>query len=380
MSALDAEMLWADAMPAARKRAVGLFADQMSQCKFSLSELANMKRIEQALFVAPGLPVNAPDFLKALASADAGKLDDETRAPIKAVDLATLARMKFRPREPLLSPWLRSQDLAMVFAGRGVGKTHFSLAVAYAVSTGGTFLNWKCERPAKTVYLDGELPGAVLQERLLMHLPDQEPAPGYLRIFTPDLLALDDSLPDLATIRGQELINSMIESDTSLVILDNLSAWARGSRAENDAESWLPIADWVLSLRRRGIAVFLVHHGGKNGEQRGTSKREDLLDAVIKLSRPKDYDPRQGARFDMTFSKARHLHGDAAESLQIQLDTTPEGRAKWSWETREGNTYQQVVELAREGLKQAEIARELEISRSQACRHYNRAKSEGLVK
>lgn len=299
--------------------------------------------------------------------------------PIKAIDLLELAKMRFSPRMPLLSPWLRSQDLAMVFAGRGVGKTHFSLGVAYAVATGGNFLNWQCEHPAKVVYLDGELPGTVMQQRLLMHLPDKEPAPGYLKIFTPDLLGMDQLLPDLATHAGQEAINSMIEPDTALVVVDNLSVWARGSRAENDAESWLPIADWVLSLRRRGKAVLLVHHGGKNGEQRGTSKREDLLDAVIKLSRPRDYDAKQGARFDMAFTKARHLHGEDAESLQIQLDATPEGRAKWTWQTLEGSTFQQVIELAKEGLSQADIARELEISRSQACRHYNRAKTEGIL-
>jgi putative DNA primase/helicase len=43
---------------------------------------------------------------------------------------------------------------------------------------------------------------------------------------------------------------------------------------ENEAESWSPVADWVLHLRRRGIAVILIHHGGKNGQQRGTSKRK----------------------------------------------------------------------------------------------------------
>lgn len=299
--------------------------------------------------------------------------------PITALDLHDLAKMKFKPRAPLLEPWLHSQDLCMVYAGRGIGKTHFALSAAYAVATGGKFLNWQATQPRKVLYLDGELPGTVMQNRLLMHLPIQEPAPGFLRVFTPDLMGMDDLMPDLATTDGQEAINTMIEPDTALVIVDNLSAWARGSKAENDAESWLPIASWVLALRRRGMAVLMVHHAGKGGDQRGTSKREDLLDVVIKLSRPKDYTPEQGARFELTFTKARNLHGAETEGLELTLQTDANGVANWQWQTLEGSTYQRVVELAKEGLSQADIARELDINRSTVSRHHRKAVASGDI-
>lgn len=58
------------------------------------------------------------------------------------------------------------------------------------------------------LYLDGELPG---EKRLLMHCPDVEPAPGYLRIFTPDLLPDGMGLPDLSTLDGQDAIDGLIE-------------------------------------------------------------------------------------------------------------------------------------------------------------------------
>lgn len=299
--------------------------------------------------------------------------------PIQAVDLHDLAKMEFKPRDSLLEPWLHSQDLCMVFAARGVGKTHFALAVSYAVATGGKFLSWKANLPRKVLYLDGELPGNVMQTRLLTHLPAVEPLPRYFRVFTPDLLGMEDLMPDLATPQGQAIINGMIEHDTALVVVDNLSAWARGTRAENDAESWLPIASWVLALRRRGIAVLLVHHAGKGGDQRGTSKREDLLDVVIRLSRPIDYDAKQGARFEMTFTKARNLHGNLAEELEVTLSEGDDGSAAWIYNTLEGSTYQRVINLANDGLSQTEIASELDVNRSTVNRHYRKAIDEGKV-
>jgi len=62
-----------------------------------------------------------------------------------------------------------------------------------------------------------------------------------------------------------------------LLILDNLSSLTAVVR-DNDAESWGPIQEWLPKLRRRGVSVLVVHHAGKGGQQRGTSRREDVLD------------------------------------------------------------------------------------------------------
>lgn len=294
--------------------------------------------------------------------------------PLQALDAHELALMQFKVREVILDPWLHSQDLCMIFSARGIGKTHFGLTIAYAISTAGKFGKWSASTPRRVLYLDGELPGSVMQKRLLMHCPDVEPEPGYLRIFTPDLLPEGRALPDLATCEGQAAIDDMID-DAEVVFVDNLSAWARAGR-ENEAESWLPVADWILSLRRRGLAVVLVHHAGKGGQQRGTSKREDLLDVVIGLSRPMDYDPSQGAVFVADFTKARNLTGADAESLEFKLGGDDD-RAVWTWRTVESSTYDRVVALTKEGLKPAEICTELEINKSTVSRHLRKARGLG---
>jgi hypothetical protein len=83
--------------------------------------------------------------------------------------------------------------------------------------------------------------------------------------------------------------------------------------------------EWILRLRKRGLAVLLVHHSGKSGEQRGTSRREDVLDTVIGLRRPEDYEPQQGARFEVHVEKSRAHFGDAGRPFEANLVSMANG-------------------------------------------------------
>ena len=54
---------------------------------------------------------------------------------------------------------------------------------------------------------------------------------------------------------------------------------------ENEADSWGPVQAWCLRQRAAGKSVLLIHHAGKGGGQRGTSRKEDVLDTVMSLKR-----------------------------------------------------------------------------------------------
>ena len=84
---------------------------------------------------------------------------------LKALTGAQLLTTNFPPREMLLSPWLPRKGLAMLYAERGLGKTWIALNVAHAVAGGGEILGWKAPAPRRVVYLDGEMPASLLQER-----------------------------------------------------------------------------------------------------------------------------------------------------------------------------------------------------------------------
>ncbi len=160
-------------------------------------------------------------------------------------------------------------------------------------------------------------------------------------------------------------------------MVDSLSTLCR-SGVENESESWLPVQEWALRLRRNGVSVLFVHHAGKSGKQRGTSRREDVLDTVICLKRPRDYTSSDGARFEVEYEKARGLSGDEAAPFEAKLEIH-DGAALWTTKDIEDRTMEQVAELKRLGLSDRDIAIELGISKSTANRHVNKARALGML-
>jgi hypothetical protein len=299
---------------------------------------------------------------------------------LKVVGLHDFIAMELPPRDTMMAPWLMTQSLNMIYGWRGVGKTYVSLNVCYAVACGGSFLNWKAEKPRRVLLVDGEMPAPALQERLagIIVSTGIEPEQGFLSIVTPDLQS--GAMPDLSTREGQQTISDVAERvKAELIVLDNLSCLLRGEGRENDAESWVSVSEWALFQRQAGRSILFIHHAGKGGQQRGTSKREDLLDTVIALRRPPDYDPADGARFEIHYEKARHLFGTEVDPIEAKLTVDEGGQSTWAWGSVSGSTYDRVISLANEGFTQTKIAEKLGIDKSNVSRTWHKAKSEGLL-
>lgn len=289
---------------------------------------------------------------------------------IRVVDYSELRALELPPREPILGAWLLRQTLAMVYGWRGIGKSHFSLGAAYAASTGTSFLKWSAPHPVNVLFVDGELPASTLQERTraIESSVGVTPAPGKLNFITPDLLPR--ASPDLGSIDDQLALDELIDArKIDLIILDNLSALVRSGAAENDAESWVGVSSWALAHRAQGRSVLFVHHAGKGGAQRGTSRREDLLDAVICLKKPPDYTPDEGARFEVHFEKARHLFGDEVEPFEAGIQAGVDGRQQWTIKSLENSIDDRIIELyGLDGMTMTDMARELDRNKSTISR------------
>ena len=167
------------------------------------------------------------------------------------------------PREMLLSPIIPSQSLSMLYAKRGIGKTFLGLGIAHAIASGTKFLRWEAPIPRGVLYVDGELPGRLLQERY--RLVSGDAPSSNLRFISPDFQ--DGTIPDLASREGQALIEAHLDG-VSLVILDNLSCLVRSVK-ENEGEGWLPIQGWALELRRKGISELFLPPRGETGHATG---------------------------------------------------------------------------------------------------------------
>jgi RecA-family ATPase len=186
-------------------------------------------------------------------------------------------KLDLPPRGMVLDPVLPTQGLAMMHSGRGIGKTHLGLSIGYVVGSGGCLLGWSAPVPRRVIYLDGEMPAPAIQRQLAAIVAGFErelPDPSYLRLLSADIT--EGGLPDLGAEEGQCEIDAAI-GDAEVIIVDNISTLVRSGR-ENEAEGWLPVQDWALAHRRAGRSVLFIHHDGKGGSQRGTSRREDVLD------------------------------------------------------------------------------------------------------
>lgn len=316
-----------------------------------------------------------PDTFRAGSSGDV--IVDLPGSPTPtAISIGDLLATEFPPREHILEPIIPTQGLVMAYGPRGTGKTHFSLGVAYAVASGSAFLGWSAPKPRGVLFLDGEMPATVIQERLasIVSANDKQPDAPLL-IVNPDLQEL--GTPNLSDPMHQAALEGLLE-DIELIIVDNLSTLCRGG-VENEAESWLPVQEWALRQRSAGRSVLFIHHAGKNGGQRGTSRREDVLDTVIALKRPSDYQPEQGACFEVHFEKARGFHGTDAEPFEARLATDEHGRQTWILRSLDDSTFDKIIALHKEGLSQYEIANEVHRHKSRISRYLKKAREEGLI-
>ena len=122
--------------------------------------------------------------------------------------------------------------------------------------------------------------------------------------------------------------------------------------------------------------MLLVHHSNKNGGQRGTSRKEDILDTVITLRKPDNYDPREGARFEVHYEKARGFFGGEAAPFEASLKEQS-GRFLWQTRALEECQLEKVLDLKKEGLTQREIALETGLSPATINRRLKEAKEKG---
>jgi hypothetical protein len=299
-------------------------------------------------------------------------LETIDRAAVTSSELASLALNK---RRPLLGDWLCEGDYGIIFAPRGVGKTWLGLLIAKAIATGGHIGEWKAPSPAKVLYIDGEMPPDLMRDR------DRGLGSGEVEFLNHAILFdRTEKVLNITEPTVQEaILQRCIRDNIQLVILDNLSTLASGIK-ENDSFEWERLHNWLLQFRRHKIAVTLIHHAGRSGEIRGTSKREDAAFWIISLDdAKKQADDKRGARFISRFTKPSRNTQDEMPALEWHVVTELSGEVSVSCKVAQSmDVFRQI--LADGVTDCTQLAEELGVSKGTISKWATKAINQGWLK
>ena len=298
-------------------------------------------------------------------------------ANLKVYTLPEFAELKLLPKRYIVDPFLPEAGLIEIFSKTGVGKTTFAMSLAMAAALGKPFLKWGVPKRWEVLYVDGEMSPIDMQER----------ASAAAQYFETDISEVDNfriinrdvnngTLPDIGEQNGQNEFDEATQN-ADLIVLDNLST-LRFTGKENEADSWSVMQNWLLQMRGRGKSVVILHHAGKDGSSRGTSRRQDALDTVIKLERPYAYQQSEGAVFEVHFEKNRSFRGDAAEPVQLS-HTIEDGITCWQLSHVTNEKEEEVIRLIEEGMKQIDVAETLKVSQSNVSKLLKSARAKNLI-
>lgn len=289
-----------------------------------------------------------------------------------------LAKMQVEPREFILRPFFKAGDLGIIFAKRGECKTWLSMLCSEAIASGGCAGPWKAEKPASVLYVDGEMPLEETRRRSGL-LAGAAGTPSSRVNFLHHEVYFEGTgkTLNLADPDTQATITTLLVAlACKVLVLDNLGCLFYGLK-ENEADSWEKVLPWLLQLRRLKIAVILVAHAGRNGEVRGTSRREDQAFWCLKLERRGEDASGEGTAFVTMFTKNRNALDEDCPSLS------------WSLVEREGvmtvsakpiTGVQLLVSWVEAGLSSAsDIAAEMRVSKGQVSKLAKKAVEMGLI-
>lgn len=153
--------------------------------------------------------------------------------PYADLSLAGWLARDIAPKEFLLGDVFHKTSRWMIYGDTGAGKTLFALNMAAAIAAGRPFLEWQGRRPARVVYLDGEISADTFKQRLAA-VADEYGSEAKLFADNRDVLGSNE-MPPLNTTEGERWLLQMIDRarpDTIVFEFDRVPVFGRQARRD----------------------------------------------------------------------------------------------------------------------------------------------------
>lgn len=303
------------------------------------------------------------------------KIEDYRPLPLEEMVVDVPPKMEY-----IFYPCMPIQGICWIYAATGMGKTMFTLNLAYAIASGGKFLNYTCPKPRKVLYVDGEMAYNQLHARVMTIRKHQGEMdfPNYLHFLTPDKIQ-PVRMPKIDHPEGQYIYERLLtENNFEVIVFDNCSALTTIDQLKG--VEWKKITDWELKLRSLGKSVINVHHSGKDVTGfRGASDMMDTADVAISLQPINQNDLEEEViatkKFKVKYSKNRNFGG--REALPFEVSFTD---GIWSCRSMEKSEMEMIVEMVKLKMNQRDIAKDMGMSVGKVNKLIQQAKKLKLIR
>ena len=234
-------------------------------------------------------------------------VDQPTKTDNLLINWTDFWNQTFPEQDWLIEPVIPRNQLVVIFAPGGTGKSLLALYIAAGLATGRNIFGHD-NKPVSILYMDYEMQQAQLHERLT--------AMGYNKATDLSLLNYA-SLPPIASLDkpegAKQICDLARQCQAELVIIDTFSRAVEG--AENDADTVRNFYRWTaLNLKQEGRSLLRIDHAGKDIKKgaRGTSAKNDDVDLVWQMTRT-------GENVRLNPTKKRHTWINPVD-LQVRKD------------------------------------------------------------
>ena len=277
-----------------------------------------------------------------------------------AVSLEGLLATTLPPRRRLLGNFLHAGDLGALIASRGSGKSWFTMLMSRALARAESMGDWDGPKvPVKVGIYDSEMPLEDLHQRAgACGMADA--GNNVLLVHYGAILQARQRPLNLANLEDQLLLIGWARTEgIEVLFLDNLTTSVCGVEENGDDDFRDKVQPLLLAARAAGITLILVGHLGRNGNWRGASGKEDLLDWTLKLTRDENSDDGT-LMVKSSFDKLRRSRVGNLP-LRWTLASVPEEKLSVTSEPFQG--LEAMIALVASGVtKPAELAEELGVS------------------